>query len=213
MIHLDTSFLVHALAAGTAQDQRLRAWLAAGETIGMSSVAWAEFLCGPVEPAALELLDRVVSERAAFGEGEAMLAARLFNESGRRRGSLADCMIAAAAIRAGVSLATDNPKDFRRFETAGLTLAAGARGSEPPAGTGGLPGLLVREGVRPYGEMGRTRGKASAPPRRRRGGTTSGLQAIEPVPEIGDVRAIRTVLSASLVRGARRRGTRRRSIG
>ncbi len=128
MIHLDTSFLVHALAAGTFQDQRLREWLAAGETLGMSAVAWAEFLSGPVEPAALELLDKVVTERAAFGEGEAMLAARLFNESGRRRGSFADCMIAAAAIRAGVPLATDNPKDFRRFAAAGLTLTSGVGG-------------------------------------------------------------------------------------
>jgi predicted nucleic acid-binding protein len=153
VIHLDTSFLVHALAAGTSEDELLRGWLVAGETLGMSAVAWAEFLCGPVEPAALELLDQVVSERPAFGEGEAMLAARLFNESGRRRGSLADCMIAAAAIRAGVPLATDNPKDFRRFEPAGLRLASSVREPEPPAGTGGFPGLLAREPVPAYGEI------------------------------------------------------------
>ena len=89
----------------------------------MSAVAWAEFLCGPVEVADLELVDRVVPDRVAFGEGEATLAARLFNDSGRRRGALADCMIAASAIRAGAPLATKNPKDFRRFEMAGLALA------------------------------------------------------------------------------------------
>ncbi len=65
----------------------------------------------------------MVSERIPFGEGEATLAARLFDDSGRRRGSLADCMIAATAIRAGAALATANPKDFRRFASAGLSLA------------------------------------------------------------------------------------------
>jgi len=173
VIHLDTSFLVRALAAGTFQDQRLREWLAAGETIGMSAVAWAEFLCGPVEPTALELLDKVVTERAAFSEGEAMLAARLFNESGRRRGSFADCMIAAAAIRASVPLATDNPKDFRRFAAAGLTLAPGVGEPEPPGGTGGLPGVLARETAAAYSKSRSARSKASgSPPGRRVGGAS-----------------------------------------
>ena len=58
MIHLDTSFLIHALAGGTPQ------------------------------------------------------------------GSLADCMVAASAIRAGAMLATANARDFRRFTSAGLSLAA-----------------------------------------------------------------------------------------
>jgi len=124
MIHLDTSFLIHALAGGTPQDGRVRAWLAAGETLGMCAVAWAELLCGPIEAAGLELVERVVQDRVAFGEGEAALAARLFNESGRRRGSLADCMVAASAIRAGAMLATANARDFRRFTSAGLSLAA-----------------------------------------------------------------------------------------
>jgi predicted nucleic acid-binding protein len=123
LIHLDASFLIRALAGATPQDRRLRAWLAAGEPLGVSAVAWAEFLCGPVEAADLELVDRIVQERVSFGETEAALAARLFNESGRRRGTLADCMIAATAIRAGATLATENPKDFRRFEPAGLVLA------------------------------------------------------------------------------------------
>jgi len=33
-------------------------------------------------------------------------------------------MIAASAIRAGASLATENTKDFRRFASAGLSLAS-----------------------------------------------------------------------------------------
>lgn len=123
MIHLDTSFLVRALLAGSLEDERLRSWLSAGEPLGISAVAWAEFLCGPVEPSGMELVGLVVPDPVPFAEGEAVLAARLFNESGRRRGTLADCMIAATAIRAGATLATENPKDFRRFAPAGLVLA------------------------------------------------------------------------------------------
>lgn len=124
MIHLDTSFLVRALVPASAADRRLRTWLREGETLAMSTVAWAEFLCGPLDPAALDLVAQVVSERLPFVEDDSALAARLFNESGRRRGSLADCMIAAVAIRARAPLATENAGDFRRFEGAGLVLAS-----------------------------------------------------------------------------------------
>lgn len=124
MIQLDTGFLIRALVAGSPEDQRLRAWLNGEEAIGISCIAWAEFLCGPVEPALMEVAKRFVTVRAVFDEEDARLAAHLFNEAGRRRGSLADCMIAAAAIRAGAPLATTNPSDFQRFRRAGLQLAS-----------------------------------------------------------------------------------------
>ena len=124
MIHLDTSFLILALARGSREDQRLRAWLRAGEQLGIGAIGWAEFLCGPVGYAPLELAGRIVGEPAAFTAADAALAARLFNDTGRRRGSLADCMIAATAIQAGASLATANPRDFARFTGTGLVLAA-----------------------------------------------------------------------------------------
>jgi predicted nucleic acid-binding protein len=89
----------------------------------MSAIGWAEFLCGPVAAAALELAARIVGEPVAFTAADAVLSARLFDETGRRRGSLADCMIAATAIQAGASLATADLRDFERFRGAGLVLA------------------------------------------------------------------------------------------
>ena len=89
----------------------------------MSAVAWAELLCGPLSPGEKELAAGVVEQRIKFTPAHAEIAARLFNESGRRRGSLIDCMIAAAAIADGAPIATNNDGDFRRFADAGLTLA------------------------------------------------------------------------------------------
>ena len=123
MIHLDTSFLIRALVRGSSQDKRLRGWLGGGELIGMSTVAWAEFLCGPIEPQHVRLVARIIQQRVPFDEEDAALAAQLFNRSGRRRGSLADCMIAATALRREARLATENPSDFQRFEEIGLPLA------------------------------------------------------------------------------------------
>ena len=124
MIHLDTSFLIRALVPGSPQDRRMREWLQGREVLGMSTIAWAEFLCGPLEPSMVEIVARIVSMRTAFAEEQAGLAARLFNESGRRRGTLADCMIAAASIHARAPLATHNIRDFQRFQVAGLQLAS-----------------------------------------------------------------------------------------
>ncbi|WP_419936764.1 type II toxin-antitoxin system VapC family toxin [Candidatus Palauibacter sp.] len=123
MIHLDTSFLIRALVAGSAEDRRLSGWIATGEGIGMSAVAWAEFLCGPLSASRLRVADSVVGPRVDFTGEDAVLAARLFNECGRRRGSLPDCMIAAVALGAGARLATADEADFHRFEAFGVKLA------------------------------------------------------------------------------------------
>ena len=122
MIHLDSSFLVHALARDSAEDRRLRRWLIEGEPLAVSAVGWAEFLCGPVDVTQVELAARLLEAPEPFLDADAALAARLFNLGGRRRGTLVDCMIAATAVRAGAPLATANPADFRRFERAGLRL-------------------------------------------------------------------------------------------
>ncbi len=120
MIHLDTSFLIRALVAGSPQDRQLRAWLRSNRGVGISAVGWAEFLCGPIEGPLIELAARIVREPVAFLPQDATATAQLFNLSGRRRGTMADCMIAAVALRMGAGLATANASDFRRLEPAGL---------------------------------------------------------------------------------------------
>lgn len=122
MIHLDTGFLIRALVRGSPQDTKLRSWLGSSTEVDMSSIAWAEFLCGPVDQREADLAARILPNRPAFISGDAVLAAKLFNISGRRRGTFIDCMIAAVALGANAPLATTNPNDFRRLETAGLQI-------------------------------------------------------------------------------------------
>jgi predicted nucleic acid-binding protein len=122
-IHLDTCFLVRALVPGTDADRRLRSWLHDGHRLCMDSIAWTEFLCGPVHPDERRLAEQIVTERVSYSETDAQRAAELFNATGRRRGALVDCMIAAAAVGRDAGLATLNRDGFRYFEPFGSRLA------------------------------------------------------------------------------------------
>ena len=122
MIHLDTSYLIRALVPHSREHARLREWAAAQTPLGISAISWTEFRCGPLAEQQVALASQVLGEPVAYTSAEAERAAAFFNATGRRRGSLADCMVAATALEAGASLATANMKDFLRFEGAGLSL-------------------------------------------------------------------------------------------
>lgn len=123
MIHFDTNFLIQTIVAGSAAHEKFQNWAQAGETCNVSSIAWSEFLCGPLDASAAALAGQIFPQPEPLLADDAALAARLFNQTGRRSRSLADCMIAAVAIRCGAKLATINLTDFQPFVSHGLVLA------------------------------------------------------------------------------------------
>jgi len=124
MIHLDTNVLI-ALPLLARQRHALTLRIGKGEQVATSSLAWFEYVCGPVAESEQHLV------RAAIGaqildvdEAIAERAAALFNHAGRTRSLRTDSLIAAAAILAGAELATCNAQDFAPFTAHGLTLLA-----------------------------------------------------------------------------------------
>ncbi len=123
MIHFDTNFLIQTVVAGSASHENFRGWIQAPEACNASSIVWAEFLCGPLDAPAEAIARQIFQNPEPLLPADAVLAARLFNQTGRRSRSLADCMIAAVAIRCGAKLATSNTADFQPFRPHGLILA------------------------------------------------------------------------------------------
>ncbi len=123
MIHLDTNLLIDLVTVGSPHVALIRRWLRDGEKLAASAVAWSEFCNGPHSKEQKDAVFAVLERRVAdFTCQQAEAASRLFHYSGRRRGSHADCMIAAAAMAHNVSVATRNVKDFERFTRHGLKL-------------------------------------------------------------------------------------------
>jgi predicted nucleic acid-binding protein len=96
---------------------------AAGERVGISAVAWGEFLCGPLSAGVETLARQLLPAPEPLISADAERAAQLFSATGRRSRSFADCCIAAVALRVGSRLATSNTADFQPFVPHGLVLA------------------------------------------------------------------------------------------
>jgi predicted nucleic acid-binding protein len=122
-LHLDTNLLIDLVTSGSPHIAMIRRWLEEGQQLGASAVAWSEFCNGPLsrdqKDAVFGILERRVSD---FTWQQAEMASRLFHHTGRKRGSHADCMIAASAMAHGVPVATRNIKDFEKFVAYGVRL-------------------------------------------------------------------------------------------
>lgn len=123
MICLDANFLIGGVIEPRPESRQLQAWAEAGETFCTATPAWYEFLCGPVTSPQIETIRSFLTEGIIpFDEAQAITAARLFNAVQRKRALRVDAMIAATAIVAGASLATNNRDDFSEFLPHGLKI-------------------------------------------------------------------------------------------
>lgn len=123
MIHLDTNLLI---AATDPADLHVPVYIAVldkGLPMGASACAWTEYHSRPVDPQTEKLLLQMLRGGIVpFDEETAILAGELFFQTGSKRRTRMDCMIAATAIRAGAELATTDPEDFAAFVPYGLKL-------------------------------------------------------------------------------------------
>ena len=125
ILHLDTNLLIDIVTVGSPHIAMIRQWMSDGEELATSAIAWSEFCNGPHSAEQKNAVFAVLNRRVAdFNWQQAEQASRLFHRTGRRRGSHADCMIAASAMFSNAPVATRNIKDFERFVPFGLQLRA-----------------------------------------------------------------------------------------
>lgn len=122
-LHLDTNALIALADPAGVVVRIVRERVQNGQLPVASAVAWHEFVRGPLLPDELLRVERVIGLRIQpVTRGTAELAARLFNATGRRRASTADCFIAASALESGGELLTADADDFAPFMPLGLKL-------------------------------------------------------------------------------------------
>lgn len=124
MIHLDTNVLI-ALPVLARQRHVLTQRISRGEGVATSSLAWFEYVCGPVDESEQQLVRAAIGGQiVGVDDVIAERAAALFNLAGRKRSLRTDSLIAATAMLAGAELVTYNAHDFAPFTKHGLTLLA-----------------------------------------------------------------------------------------
>ena len=114
MIHLDTDFLVYALAASGPERRRLIEIAESPEELGMSAVAWYEFARGPRTPEQLATARTLLAADGVvpLSEPIAAVAADVFRNLGSPRRRAADIAIGVTAATMGARLLTRNSRDF-----------------------------------------------------------------------------------------------------
>jgi predicted nucleic acid-binding protein len=124
-ILLDTNALIALSDSTDSLFQYIEMALRAGAQACTCSVAWHEYVRGPLLDKDQDRALRVIESRIfSLDRRHAEVAAELFNQTGRRRGSTADCLIAANAVCHKAELLTRNLADFRPFVALGLSLVA-----------------------------------------------------------------------------------------
>jgi predicted nucleic acid-binding protein len=122
-LHLDTNIFIASAEPNHLLRAQLLRWRSEGRTLSTSAMAWAEFRCGPASPSLIAAWEFWIAGRIVpIDESLAELGADLFNATGRRTRSLADCLVAACAIQQNAALATLNIADFNPMVSFGLRL-------------------------------------------------------------------------------------------
>ena len=133
MTHLDTNLLIDLVTVNSPQVATIRDRVRRGEQLAASAVAWSEFCNGPHTREQKSALRAVLTGGVLpLTEDQAEQASRLFHYTGRRRGSHADCMIAACAILHATPLASRNLADFEKFIPHGLKFEPVPTVAPPP---------------------------------------------------------------------------------
>jgi predicted nucleic acid-binding protein len=125
MILLDTSALIASLTGNRAAMKTLRAAVAQGQPIRLSTLVLYEWLRGPRTSSEILEQEQLLPthEALAFGSREAVFAADLYRAVSRARTREVDIGIAAIAIRHKAHLWTLNSADFA--DIPGLSLWKG----------------------------------------------------------------------------------------
>lgn len=114
MIHLDTSVLIDALTGRKRSAPLLRAAIADGERVLVSTIVLYEWLRGPRAEQEIAVQQALfpVGSAIAFGSDEARRAADLYRRMPRARSREVDLAVAACALTHDAALWTLNIGDF-----------------------------------------------------------------------------------------------------
>lgn len=114
MIHLDTSILVDALTGTRRSAPALRAAIARGDRVVVSTLVLYEWRRGPRIRAELEAQETLwpSAEAVSFNTAASLLAAALYAKVARARSREIDLAIAACALAQDAALWTLNRGDF-----------------------------------------------------------------------------------------------------